>query len=504
MFGGIFMFYDRQIKYLDYFENGERIRGGGFVKLEARERQLRIEVTVTGLYQNDSFTREVLLCSGTQEKVIGRILITAGRGQYRQLYPDLNTLGDTGISYGKLQGIRIPLGRDRELISHWSGTGATDAGERVHGLEISAAELPENDRLESCDERMRNRLPEKNVKETSEESERNRSKIQNWGIERQNACVHKSPEKEQKLPNPEEMDSQIEKSYGEIQSGIWKVIQNIEELDENPPDSLKSTETMEKTTENPQTETKTDEKNTKKPTEGKQEPIQRKENHTTETPLEPLQRGTEPPKNTAAGSGRNTTEGTGRNRTEMIKRNTLETTGKNTSKTPARNVTDATTATGRRTAAGNTMSTPKTYPGEQPRKIETTSTGRQRIENTGRLIKLAEDKWQQLCAIYPHIHPFHDKREYLSIGPSDFVIFPAASYKIINNSFLLHGYYNYHHLILTRIEKKGEPVYYIGVPGAFYEKEKQVAIMFGFESFECEEEPAQTGDFGYYMMRTQL
>ena len=35
-------------------------------------------------------------------------------------------------------------------------------------------------------------------------------------------------------------------------------------------------------------------------------------------------------------------------------------------------------------------------------------------------------------------------------------------------------------------------------------KEKQVAIMFGFESFECAEEPAQAGDFGYYMMRTEL
>lgn len=43
-----------------------------------------------------------------------------------------------------------------------------------------------------------------------------------------------------------------------------------------------------------------------------------------------------------------------------------------------------------------------------------------------------------------------------------------------------------------------------GVPGNYFEREKQVAIMFGFESFECEAEPAKTGDFGYYMMRTEL
>ena len=119
-------------------------------------------------------------------------------------------------------------------------------------------------------------------------------------------------------------------------------------------------------------------------------------------------------------------------------------------------------------------------------------------------IALSEDKWFQLLAIYPHIKPFCDEREYLSIGPADLVLFTSASYRASNNSFLLHGYYNYHHLILTRIERRGEILYYLGVPGNYYDREKQVAVMFGFESFECAEEPAQNGDFGYYMMRVQL
>jgi len=121
-----------------------------------------------------------------------------------------------------------------------------------------------------------------------------------------------------------------------------------------------------------------------------------------------------------------------------------------------------------------------------------------------RPVRLMEDKWQQIWAIYPHIRPFQDEREYLSISPADFVLLPDEAYRAANNSFLLHGYYNYDHLILTKIEKRGEISYYIGVPGNYYEREKQVAIMFGFESFECGTEPAQAGDFGYYMMRTQL
>ncbi len=119
-------------------------------------------------------------------------------------------------------------------------------------------------------------------------------------------------------------------------------------------------------------------------------------------------------------------------------------------------------------------------------------------------VRLMEDKWQQIWNIYPHIHPFQDERVYLSISPADFVLLPNEAYRAANNSFLLHGYYNYDHLILAKIEKRGEASYYIGVPGNYYEREKQVAIMFGFESFECGTEPAQPGDFGYYMMRTQL
>lgn len=125
-------------------------------------------------------------------------------------------------------------------------------------------------------------------------------------------------------------------------------------------------------------------------------------------------------------------------------------------------------------------------------------------KQSSRIIPLLEDKWNQICAIYPHVKPFQDEREYLSIGPADFVMFTAASYRAANNSFLLHGYYNYKHLILTRVEQRGEILYYLGVPGNYYAREKQVAVIFGFESFECVEEPAQDGDFGYYLMKVQL
>lgn len=120
------------------------------------------------------------------------------------------------------------------------------------------------------------------------------------------------------------------------------------------------------------------------------------------------------------------------------------------------------------------------------------------------VLQMKDTKWEQLNSLYPHIHPFRDTREFLSVGPEDFVILRERCYQMTHNSFLLHGYYNYRHLLLMRQEKKDQIRYYIGVPGNFYEREKQVARMFGFESFEGMREPAWEGDFGYYMISVEL
>ncbi len=119
-------------------------------------------------------------------------------------------------------------------------------------------------------------------------------------------------------------------------------------------------------------------------------------------------------------------------------------------------------------------------------------------------MSMATNKWQQLWSLYPHIKPFEDGREYLVVKPRDFVILQNKYYTLSANSFLLHGYYNYEHLIMCRETQKEGEHFYIGVPGNFYEKEKQVAVLFGFESFEGKREPAGNGDFGYYMVRVEI
>lgn len=137
-------------------------------------------------------------------------------------------------------------------------------------------------------------------------------------------------------------------------------------------------------------------------------------------------------------------------------------------------------------------------------------TGGEREEEMGNgndesaVLPLRERKWDQLWEIYPHKVPFGDSREYLALGPGDLVLLSAKSYARTNNSFLFHGYFHYRHLILTRMSDRGRVLFYIGVPGNFYERDRRSAVMFGFESFECAKEPAEEGSFGYYMMPVEI
>ncbi len=117
-----------------------------------------------------------------------------------------------------------------------------------------------------------------------------------------------------------------------------------------------------------------------------------------------------------------------------------------------------------------------------------------------------DNKWEQLLHDYPQIHPFGDERTFISIEPRDFIVLSASYQKLVNNSFLLHGFYNYRYLILGPDRELGDDsgeCFYLGVPGTFFEREKMVAVMFGFEGFECDG-PVEVGRFGYYLRRVEL
>ena len=114
----------------------------------------------------------------------------------------------------------------------------------------------------------------------------------------------------------------------------------------------------------------------------------------------------------------------------------------------------------------------------------------------------AESLWNRLRAAYPKVTAFEcaDGCEILVIKPQDIGLLPRENWVYGNNSFLLHGYYNYRYLILARLGKPGERGRYIlGVPGHYGNNEKYMAAMFGFERFvRSTRQPPRDSRFGYW------
>ena len=360
------MGYDKKVKYLDYYESGQRVCGCGFVKLEFWDDRIKLKLVLRGIKGADGQKKEVMLCAGKREYAIGMISIVRGAGEFT--YEGGPQWEGAQTQSGLPDGVCIHIGADREVSSRWQNP---NRGFNAAGIltqeEIRAAEKKEQQRVFSSSDGGRQQHNEPRTAERAQET------------------------------------TQAERR-SEVQTERWSEVQTER-----------------------QSETQTE---------------RRPEIQTERRPEIQTERWSE---------------------IQAERRPEIQ--------------------TERRSEAR----------GESGAETRTKAP-----------VRLLEDKWAQIYSIYPHVRPFQDEREYLSIGPADFLLFPAAAYRQVNNSFLLHGFYNYKHLILTRVERRGEIIYYVGVPGNFYEREKQVAVMFGFESFECAEEPAQDGDFGYYMMRTQL
>lgn len=82
---------------------------------------------------------------------------------------------------------------------------------------------------------------------------------------------------------------------------------------------------------------------------------------------------------------------------------------------------------------------------------------------------------------------------------NDLQEFPKKYWYLCNNSFLLHGFFNYRHIIFGERINEERKEYFIGVPGVFQNQERIMASMFGFPEFSTAKDAEyKTGNFGYW------
>lgn len=109
-----------------------------------------------------------------------------------------------------------------------------------------------------------------------------------------------------------------------------------------------------------------------------------------------------------------------------------------------------------------------------------------------------EERWNAILNSYPRIDPFEDDEisECVQIAPKDLMQVCQQEWRLGRNSFLLHGYYNYRHLILGKTE---DDRWILGVPGMYERQEHFVASRFGFAGFKpARQEKSGEKPFGYW------
>lgn len=431
------MYYDKQIHYIDYLENGEKKYNCGYVKITVSGGRLTLEMQIKGLYETDDVAAEVMLEGAGTESRIGSVMILQGGGSFRWEIRDPIKEGEEisvrdGLRYGQLERIHVHISPRRSLQCVWRKPVAPVVTEEgLSGREEEKLPMQMVPVEEKMPGREGEKLPMQTVSVEEEMPEREGEKLPMQTVFAEEGLPERKEEElstqtvsmKERLPEPEEEEGLL------MQTVSMK--ERVSEPEEERPEQPVSKAC------------------------GMLEP---------EADMQEIPTADIPAEMTEA----------------------------------SREISEA---------AMPEQSGTRNMKAQQERDSKSppqTREAQRRSLHGPRTAAMSEDKWRQLWKIYPHIRPFRDEREYLSLWPEDFVVLRSDAYRLAHNSFLLHGYYNYEHLILTQMSVKGMDRYYIGVPGNFYEKEKQVAIMFGFESFECRQEPAQEGDFGYYMIRVEL
>jgi len=110
-------------------------------------------------------------------------------------------------------------------------------------------------------------------------------------------------------------------------------------------------------------------------------------------------------------------------------------------------------------------------------------------------------KWNFILENYPVMTPFAGDENTLCVRLElkDLRLLPRQYWYLGNNSFLLHGFFNYRYLILGMTEESGRKKWFLGIPGVFQNPERVMASLFGFPEFRNEKSlPVNTGEFGYW------
>lgn len=443
--------YHRLISYIYAYEGGIKGKNTGFAKLETRGTSCRIQVSVRRVFAGGS-PIGVYLLAGQEEIRIGTLFVRGGNGEFRAVVNCENIEG-SGCNMEECCGLTL-----HETDSAWRAYTTIWEDAVAHAAEVELADV----------------TAEKVREQEAEKEEATRKLAENVSGEVNSASVGKEKlDEASELTRSGEMESQDTSTETEKKEAVninetdFGISQpQPEKLEDSNLEIFEDTETMEavpdisETSDHQEAEV-VQEAQTETPQESFQESTQEVQ---TETPKESFQ------------------ESYQEAQTEARRKDSQESTWEVRKEMPPDSPPDHQEAF-RSDSQNQKQPQPdssKEFSKEDP----------------------TESLWNRLRAAYPKVTAFEcaDGCEILVIKPQDIGLLPRENWVYGNNSFLLHGYYNYRYLILARLGKPGERGRYIlGVPGHYGNNEKYMAAMFGFDRFvRSTRQPPRDSRFGYW------
>ena len=443
--------YHRLISYIYAYEGGIKGKNTGFAKLETRGTSCRIQVSVRRVFAGGS-PIGVYLLAGQEEIRIGTLFVRGGNGEFRAVVNCENIEG-SGCNMEECCGLTL-----HETDSAWRAYTTIWEDAVAHAAEVELADV----------------TAEKVREQEAEKEGATRKLAENVAGEVNSASVGKEKlDEASELTRSGEMENQDTSTETEKKEAVninetdFGISQpQPEKLEDSNLEIFEDTETMEvvpdisETSDHQEAEV-VQEAQTETPQESFQESNQEAQ---TETPQESSQ------------------ESNQEAQTEARRKDSQESTREVRKEALPDSPPDHQEAfqPGSQNQKQPQPDSSKEFPKEDP----------------------AETLWDRLRVTYPKVTAFEcaDGCEILVIKPQDIGLLPRENWVYGNNSFLLHGYYNYRYLILARLGKPGERGRYIlGVPGHYGNNEKYMAAMFGFDRFvRSTRQPPRDSRFGYW------
>lgn len=92
--------------------------------------------------------------------------------------------------------------------------------------------------------------------------------------------------------------------------------------------------------------------------------------------------------------------------------------------------------------------------------------------------------WERMQQKHETVQPFVNKEvSCIQIELKELRELPQRYWYLGNNSFLLHGYFNYQYLVLGREGTGANARWFLGIPGIYQRQERVMAAIFGFPEF---------------------